>query len=166
MPTLFLFYVGGSAPGANIELHDVQFAVVDQPEDAFPLLKEIWFGDKKQIHVDSYTPIQWADGHDITLSETPATSSQRLWFVNIGGYLPGEPAELHQFGLFVAPTADEAKTQAKKVLLHDTFKQHKDDLRDVDDCLLLQQLNGWHIHLTPNPNGAPAAPLWQGYLPI
>ncbi|MFP1909783.1 DUF1543 domain-containing protein [Lonsdalea quercina] len=166
MPTLFLFYVGGSAPGANIELHDVQFAAVNEPEEAFPLLKAAWFGDKKQIHVDSYTPITWADGYDITLSETSSTSTQRLWFVNIGGYLPGEPAELHQFGLFVAPTADEAKQQAKKVLLHDTFKQHKDDLRDVDDCLLLQQLNGWHIHLTPNPHGTPAAPLWQGYLPI
>ncbi len=40
MPGLLMFYVGGTAPGANIELHDVQFAAADRPEEAYPLLRE------------------------------------------------------------------------------------------------------------------------------
>ena len=48
MPGLLMFYVGGTAPGANIELHDVQFAAADRPEEAYPLLREKWFGDKRR----------------------------------------------------------------------------------------------------------------------
>ncbi|MBX9331094.1 DUF1543 domain-containing protein, partial [Serratia marcescens] len=77
-----------------------------------------------------------------------------------------ELAELHQFGLFVARSADEAKDKAKRVLLTDSAQQHKDDLTEVDDCLLLQALQGYHVHLRANPHGKPARPLWQGYLPI
>jgi len=86
--------------------------------------------------------------------------------VNVGGYRNDELAELHQFGLFVARNADEAKEKAKQVLLRDSAQQHKDDLAEVDDCLLLQALQGYHIHLRANPQGVPARPLWQGYLPI
>ncbi|MGM3163126.1 DUF1543 domain-containing protein [Dickeya undicola] len=166
MPTLFMYYVGGRAQGANIELHDVQFAAVERPEDGFPLLKANWFGDKSQVHVDSYTPCQWADGYDITLSSQPFHGREKLWFVNMGGYLPYNPAEVHQFGLFVATNAEQAKQRAKAVLLTDVLQQHKDDLRDVDDCLPLTLLDRWYIHLTANPAGQVSPPLWQGYHPL
>ncbi|CDL86612.1 conserved hypothetical protein [Xenorhabdus cabanillasii JM26] len=43
---------------------------------------------------------------------------------------------------------------------------HKDNLKDVDDCLLLGQVSGYHVHLTGNPYGQPDKPEWQGYRPI
>lgn len=49
---LYIFYIGGNAGKSNIEVHDVQFAVVSKPEDAWPLLREAWFGDKNKIHLD------------------------------------------------------------------------------------------------------------------
>ncbi len=122
MTTLFMYYLGGGAKGANIELHDVQFVAAETPEEGFPALKAGWFGDKNQIHVDSYTPINWADGYDITLSRQPFHGREKLWFVNVGGYLPENPAEIHQFGLFVAENADEAKQRAKAILLPRMFK--------------------------------------------
>ena len=48
------------------------------------------------------------------------------------------------------------------MLLTDSAQQHKDDLTEVDDCLLLQALQGYHVHLRANPHGKPARPLWQG----
>lgn len=66
MPGLLMFYVGGTAPGANIELHDVQFAAADRPDEAYPLLREKWFGDKRKVHVDGYARIDWADGYDVS----------------------------------------------------------------------------------------------------
>ena len=45
-------------------------------------------------------------------------------------------------------------------------QQHKDNLKDVDNQLLLDQLQGFHIHLEPNPHGQPDPILWQGYRPI
>lgn len=161
-----MFYVGGTAPGANIELHDVQFVAADQPEEAHPLLREKWFGDKSKVHIDGYARIEWADGYDVMLHPAPFNGPEKLFFVNVGGYRSDELAELHQFGLFVAHNADEAKEKAKQVLLTGSFQQHKDDLADVDDCLLLHSLQGYHVHLQANAQGEPARPLWQGYLPI
>ncbi len=161
-----MFYVGGTAPGANIELHDVQFVAAEQPEEAFPLLREKWFGDKSKVHIDGYARIEWADGYDVMLCAAPFHGPEKLFFVNVGGYRSDELAELHQFGLFVAHSADEAKEKAKQVLLTGSFQQHKDDLAEVDDCLLLHSLQGYHIHLKANALEEPARPLWQGYLPI
>ncbi|MCP6553529.1 DUF1543 domain-containing protein, partial [Klebsiella pneumoniae] len=42
---LFMFYVGGNAGKSNIEVHDIQFVVARTPEEAWPALREAWFGD-------------------------------------------------------------------------------------------------------------------------
>jgi len=74
---LYIFYVGGNAGKSNIEVHDIQFAAVNKPEDAIPLLREAWFGDKDKIHLDGYANIKWADGYNITLSKQPYTGSKK-----------------------------------------------------------------------------------------
>ncbi len=163
---LYIFYVGGNAGKSNIEVHDIQFAAVEKPHDAIPLLREAWFGDKDKIHLDGYAKISWADGYDITLSSRPYTGSKKLYFVNAGGYLPHTLAELHEFDLFVAEKAAEAKAKALRVLLKDTQQTHKDNLKDVDDCLLLEKVGGFYLHLTENPDGKHFTPEWQGYQPI
>ncbi len=166
MVSLYLFYVGGNAGKSNIEVHDVQFAAVANVEDAYPLLREAWFGDKDKIHLDGYTTVTWVDGYDITLTSTPSSQAERLYFVNMGGYVADSLAEVHAFDLFVARNAEEAKEKAKKTLLCGMAQQHKDNLKDVDNCLVLSAIGGYHVHLSPNPNGTPAKPLWQGYRPI
>lgn len=152
---LYIFYLGGTAPKANIELHDVQFVAVEKLEQAFPLLREMWFGDPRHLHVDSYAPINWADGYQVSLQPEPYVGDKQLYFVNLGGYQNGNLAELHQFGLFVASSMREAKEKAKQQLLVGAQLQHKDDLLVVDDCLALSQVNGYHVHLTAQPEGKP-----------
>lgn len=163
---LFMFYVGGNAGKSNIEVHDVQFAAVDKPEEAWPLLRDAWFGDKDKIHVDGYADVNWVDGFDISLSKESSGSEYKLYFINVGGYTLSTLAELHEFDLFVAKTAQEAKQKAISQLLVGSQQQHKDNLKDVDDCLLLQKVGEYYIHLTKNENGKKPSPLWQGYLPI
>jgi hypothetical protein len=164
---LFMFYMGGTALGASIEVHDVQFAAVDKPEDAFPMLTQRWFGEQRKIHVDTYTRVKWTDGHDVTLSSEPPTSDLKLWFVNMGGYRPGLIHELHAMDLFVAATEGEAKRRAMETLLVGDTLQHKDNMIDVDECIVLSEFEGWYVHLTPNPNGnKDDQPEFQGYLTI
>ena len=163
MSKLFMFYLGGSAPGANIEVHDVQFAVGDQPEDAFPGLVERWFGTKDSLHLDAYAIVEWADGHDVILLSQPNDSGKKLYFINMGGYLPGDLQEAHSFSLFVARDEQEAKAKAKRSLLTTVNHQHRDNQMDVDDCLLLSEIQGLHIHLKPNPHGRTFEAAWQGY---
>lgn len=47
---------------------------------------------------------------------------------------------LHAFDFYVAETASEAKQQALASLLVGKDQQHKDNLKDVDNCKLLSQI--------------------------
>lgn len=160
---LYLFYLGGTAGRSNIEVHDVQFAAVRRVPDAYPSLRDAWFGDPASLHLDAYAPVLWADGHDVSLAPTPDPSGLALFFVNMGGYRHGVMAEQHDFGLFVARDAAGAKAKARRSLLAGVEQLHKDDVREVDNCLLLAQVDGLHVHLLPNPHGTPLAPARQGY---
>ncbi|PHM63986.1 hypothetical protein Xsto_03443 [Xenorhabdus stockiae] len=166
MTQLYMFYLGGNAGKSNIEVHDVQFVAVNKVEEAYPVLRDVWFGDKDKLHLDGYMPVKWADGYDISLNKNEYAGDLRLYFVNVGGYQKNSLAEAHEYGFFVGRTDEEAKEKAKKCLLTGYDQLHKDNLKDVDDCLLLGQVSGYYIHLTENPNGLPDKPEWQGYRPI
>lgn len=137
---LYMFYIGGNAGKSNIEVHDIQFVAANHPKDAWPALREAWFGDSDKIHIDGYSRITWADGYSVSLSPEPSPSAQKLFFVNAGGYRPDTLAELHEYDLFVAENAQSAKKKAMKTLLCGVDQQHKDNLKEVDDCLLLEKI--------------------------
>lgn len=163
---LYMFYIGGNAGKSNIEVHDIQFVAAESPKDAWPALREAWFGDSDKIHIDGYSRITWADGYSVTLSDSPSSRVEKLFFVNVGGYRPDTLAELHEYDLFVAENAQQAKDKALSSLLCGVDQQHKDNLKDVDDCLLLEKVGDRYIHLTPCASGRRDQPEWQGYLPI
>ena len=166
MPALYMFSLGGNAGRSNIEVHDIQFVVADSVEDAIPHLQAAWFGDADKLHLDGYQIINWVAGYDVVLQTAPASSGPKLFFVNVGGYADHTLAELHDFGLFVAIDAADAKRQALASLLVGSAQQHKDNLKDVDNHLLLDALQGYHIQLRPNPDGQALPIAWQGYRPI
>ncbi|MHC1478691.1 DUF1543 domain-containing protein [Frateuria aurantia] len=163
---LYMFYVGGNAGRSNIEVHDIQFAAVSRPEQAYSALREAWYGDPDKLHLDGYMPITWADGYAVSLGARPCPSGLKLFFINMGGYHQEQLAELHDFGLFVAASAEEAKAKARQSLLPDVDIPHRDNLKDIDHCLALSQFEGCHVQLNPDPDGHPDRPAWQGYLPI
>lgn len=163
---LYMYYVGGTVDGANIEAHDVQFAIADRPEAAFQTLADRWFGSPDMLHVDVITRIGWVDGHDVVIGEGPGDPDRKLFFVNMGGYLPGEAYERHSFELFVAADENEAKAKAKRKFLADHILPHRDYLLDVDGCIALSEVDGVPLSLRENANGSPDLPLFQGYKAI
>lgn len=58
------------------------------------------------------------------------------------------------------------KKQALASLLTGKQQQHKDNLKEVDDCKLLSQIGEYYLHLEPQSEGTPFMPEWQGYQPI
>lgn len=164
---LFVFGLGGNAGKSNIEVHDIQFVVAGNPEDAWPALRESWFGDADKIHIDSYGRLTWVDGYKVSVSrQQPSQQDKKLFFVNVGAYNKKEFMELHAFDFFVASSAAEAKERALASLLVGETLQHKDNLKDVDDCKLLSQIGEYFIHLEPCADGQPFQAEWQGYQPI
>ena len=163
MVQLFLVYIGGTAPGANIELHDVRFVAADSIEQTHEQLRQQWFGTVKGLHLDAYMQVNHIDGYGVSLHPAPQQSELKLFFVNFGGYYPNKIAEQHEFMLCVAPSAAAAKARAKTLLLTDAQSQHKDDLLELDDCFALEQLQGLYVHLTPSGQSQPMHPDWSGY---
>ncbi|NHN86256.1 DUF1543 domain-containing protein [Acetobacter musti] len=160
---LFIFYLGGSAPGANIEVHDVQFAVAGKPEDAHPALVKRWFGTRDSLHIDAWGIVDWADGFAVTVAKEKPVSKEKLYFINMGGYDKGALKEEHDFTFLVAATASEAKAKARTLLLPGLSHRHRDNFMEVDDCIPLEQIGGLYIHLTPQQKGKPVSAAWQGY---
>jgi len=66
---LFLVVVGGRAPKANIELHDVRWVIGSTIEETFDDLRKSWFGSIKGLHIDSYKKISSIDGFKINLKK-------------------------------------------------------------------------------------------------
>lgn len=151
---LFAAYVGGDAPGANIELHDMRFVLGDTIEETYDQLRAQWWGTKASLHLDAWVELTRADGYHIYLEREPQESSLKLYYVNVGGYEAGKFTELHENLFVVAENEQKAKIRALKQVKHwSSF--HKDELYEAEQCYDLAGMLGerWYIHLTP---GAPA----------
>jgi hypothetical protein len=129
---LFLVVLGGRSRGCHIEQHDVRFVAGERIDDTLPELRRQWFGLQRGLHLDSWVRIERVEGWRVVLRREPFRDPMRLWFVNVGAYDPACLAELHAFGLFVAPSARSAAARAKRQLLVGAAQQHKDDVCVVE----------------------------------
>jgi hypothetical protein len=155
---LFAVYLGGRAPKANTELHDVVFAVGEAIADTYTQLLDKWFGDPVGLHIDSWLELDVVDGWRISLSETPSPSDMKLFFVNLGAY-DHTFTELHAMGFYVATAAQDARQQALSKHAHDGVNEvHKDDLHCVDDCIALETVNSLRVTLTKTGETSTAKP--------
>src|SRR5580704_9862432 len=114
---LFAVYLGGRAPRCNTELHDVVFVVGESIETTYDQLMDKWFGDPLSVHIDSWLDLQYVDGYRILLSPEPSRQTEKLFFINLGAYRPGEFTELHAIAFLVARSEQEVKQRAKGELL-------------------------------------------------
>lgn len=152
MKQLFAVMLGGRAPGCNIELHDVVFVIGESFEETYPSLAKKWFGSNSRLHIDAWVALTQIDGFDIILSPEKATSSSNhLYFVNFGGYIKGDFNEIHQSKFYVAESKNAALQRAKQELCMNLMEQHCDDNLVIDDCLQLDAVDNFYIHLQQNP---------------
>lgn len=164
---LFVFYIGGDAPGSMIELHDMRIIAARTMMDCIPEIKKTWWGIPERLHLDGWGELTHAHGYDIVLKPEPFTGPEKLWFLNLGGYVKGEFEELHKNIFIVAEREVQARAKALKQTLH-WDSHHKDTQFEVEKILNLETITGpqgLHIHLTPNVNGKPFT-FGHGYKPI
>ena len=157
--------LGGTAPRAKTELHDVAFAVGESLEAAHEQLLDGWFGNPRGLHVDAWCFLDSVAGYRVQLSQTRPRNGLHLYFINIGGYRPGAFAEHHAWGFFGAPNKTQARQRAKQALLQGHVGTHKDDLHEIDDCVQVARIGAWHVHLTPDAN-ARDPDVTNGYFPL
>ncbi|EEZ93449.1 DUF1543 domain-containing protein [Legionella longbeachae] len=140
---LFVIYIGGTHPRSLIEVHDIRFIVAENLEQTYEFLKTSWWGTPKSLHIDAWGVLTQADGYDISFSEQETHATQKLFFVNLGGYDNAMFTELHKNIFLVAKNENEAKTKAL-VQAKSWKSAHRDNLYEIDDIVNISLI------LTPN----------------
>lgn len=155
---LFIIYIGGKTSGSLIELHDMRFVIANKIEDTYEELRQSWWGDPQSLHLDCWGILKSTDTHNIVLKDQPSSSSEKLYFVNLGGYDPGLFTELHKNVFVVAENAAEAKIKAKKQIA-DWASPHQDYSYDIENIFCISQAmadkNNHYIHLEPTSQPKP-----------
>lgn len=127
---LFCLLLGCTPPGRQTEQHDVFFCIGKSLQDIVPDIKAFWSGAGK-IHIDSWREVTAVDGYRITVLERTSAvpKNQNLFFVNLGGYLPGSFEEHHYKLLTVAGDMARAIQNAKQTSFYKDY--NTDDKKGV-----------------------------------
>jgi len=147
-PKLFFVILGATPAGRHTEQHDVFFGIGNSLGDLVPDMEKFWPGTK--LHIDSWRTVTEVNGYRVNIVPADinsASGTDRLFFLNLGGYKPGDMEEYHYKLLCVAGDKGAAIKQAKQTAFyqHTGFKgatSHIDDKYgiDVDDIYEIQDI--------------------------
>ena len=148
-PKLFLLLLGCKPEGRLIEQHDVFFGIGTSLKSLVPQIKAFWPEAKGKIHIDAWREITAVDGWEIQVIPKSEASGKgpKLFFLNLGGYKPGEFEEYHYRLLGVAENLSQAvkKARATTFYRHHRFKgavSHIDEQYgiDLDDAYEIEEI--------------------------
>ncbi len=156
--------LGATPPGRLTEQHDIFFGIGTDVKALKPDMYAFWH-NSGQLHIDSWREVTQVNGYSIAVvpKEHYAPTEQKLFFLNLGGYKPGDFEEYHYKMLVVAKTMAEAVKAAKQTLFykHYNFKGAEshidekygldvDDMYKVEDILPAHFKDNYRIAITPS----------------
>lgn len=177
---LYMLLVGCKPAGRHTEQHDIYFAVGHTLKDIVPGLLNFWPEANGKIHIDAWREVTQVDGFQVQVvgKDTAGTNTERMFFLNLGGYKPAEFDELHYKFLVI----EQDKAAAIKRAKDSAFYQHTgfegapshiddkygvdvDDIFEIEDVLSAEIKAEFKLHLSP------AATIYEdeihlGYLPL
>jgi hypothetical protein len=185
MHTMKLFMAMlGCRPGNRLtEQHDIFFGIGAAVTALIPDIYAFWPEANGKIHLDAWREVTCVDGHSISVElrneEKKATSEGvRLFFLNLGGYKPGEFDEFHYKLLVACRNKGEAVAKAKQTAffkhtgftgatahIDDRYGVDVDDIHEIPDILPPAVKERYRLVVTP------AAGTWNdelhlGYMPL
>ena len=210
---LFMLKIGARPQGRLIEQHDVMFVIANSLSETIESVNQHWPAVKNNWHLDAWREVKRVGDYQILLSKDSLSKDglskdglskdnaladdrvdnkldsqgKQLYFVNLGGYLPGQFEEFHYKTLVVAETLGKATAQVKKTAFYqdytfdniDTAKSgvatsHVDDKHqlDLDDIHCVADLLPKDVALIiqpltePEKNQLPDDALHIGYLSL
>ena len=210
---LFMLKIGALPQGRLIEQHDVMFAIANTLSETIESVNQHWPEVKNNWHLDAWREVKRVGDYQILLSKQSLSKDglskdnaladniladdrvdnkldshgKQLYFVNLGGYLPGQFEEFHYKTLMVAETLGKATAQVKKTAFYQDYTfdnvdiaksgvatSHVDDKHqlDLDDIHCVADLLPKDVALTIQPltehekNQLPDDALHIGYLSL
>ncbi len=143
---LYMVILGGKPAGRYTEQHDVFFGVAHELKNLVPQMQDFWPELKEELHIDSWRKVTRVGNYHIkVLPKDQATITEnKLFFVNLGGYKPGDMEEYHYKHLVVTADIGKATQMAKRTPfwkehdashIDDKFQVDVDDIYEVSDLL-------------------------------
>lgn len=154
---IICYYIGGSTKTSLLELHDMRFVIATDIEATYSELRKSWWGDPNSLHIDCWGELKSADGYNIHIRDTPSQSSEKLYFINLGGYDPLQFTELHENTFIVSSRESKAKALALKKVLN-WQGRHKDYVHEIEKASCINDLvqnKSFYIHLEKTDNPTP-----------
>jgi hypothetical protein len=178
-PKLYMLLLGCRPPGRHVEQHDFFFGIAPSLKELIPDIKNFWPEAKGQIHIDAWREVTAVDGYEVrVIDKADAEQQQKLFFINLGGYLPDKFEEQHYTLLTVQPDLAAATKQAKQTLFYkengfgkavshidDKYGIDVDDIYRIEDILPAAQKQTYRVQLKPAP-GMLEDEIHLGYLPL
>lgn len=176
--------LGCRPEGRLTEQHDIFFGIAHSLKDLVPHMKASWPEAKGQIHIDSWREVTRVDNYKIKIlpreKEQIAEPSVYLFFINLGGYKPGDFEEYHYKLITVAKDSATAIRQSKQTAFYrhtgleekggaahidDKYGIDTDDIFRIDDVLPRTFKEKYRLALIPGQEG-PEDPLHIGYIQL
>ncbi len=174
-----MILVGCKPKGRFTEQHDVFFGIAESLKDLVPHINQFWPDAANQFHIDAWREVTQVNGYAIEVLPKGAKekNTEHLFFINLGGYKPGEFDEFHYKLLTVAAENSQAISAAKKTAFYittgfkgatshidDKYSLDVDDIYNIEDMLsdTFKQTYSIHISMKQTPEDE----LHLGYLKL
>lgn len=167
---LFMVLLGCKPKGRHTEQHDIFFGVEHSLKDLAPAIIAFW-PEPQKIHIDAWREVTEVDGYSVSLVEKGMNhagiekKTERLFFLNLGGYKENEFEEYHYKVLVIGKDKSTAIQQAKESAFYkhtgfkgadshidDKYGVDVDDLYEIEDILPLHIKEKYFISITPAVN--------------
>jgi hypothetical protein len=163
---LFQVLIGSKAPNRNVEQHDYFFGIATCLKRLVPSIQAFWPEAGPSLHIDGWREVNFVDGYAINVipkSEAIPLSSNKLFFINLGGYQSGKLEEQHYTVLTVQNNRASAVQSAKKTVFFKTnaikgagshidekYGIDVDDIYRIEDILAPDLKEKYHLAITPS----------------
>ena len=145
---LFMVLLGGKPEGRHTEQHDMFFGIAAKLQDLADDFVTFWPELKNKMHIDCWREVTQVDGYDVhVLPASESGKETQLFFLNLGGYKPGDFEEYHYKMIVAATEKSKAVQSAKQTAFfrHYSFEgatSHIDDKYgiDVDDIYEIKDI--------------------------
>lgn len=166
---LYMLLLGCVPPGRHIEQHDIFFGIATSLNELVPEIKAFW-PEPERIHIDAWREVNAVEGYQVnitprTANTTSGQQTNKLFFINLGGYQENKFEEQH----YVLLTVKESRASALKEAKETFFFQHNyfdaavshiddkygidvDDLYQIEDILSPLQKQKYQIELIRSDN--------------
>ena len=169
-PRLYMFLIGCTPAGRHTEQHDVFFCIAETLDAAIHQIWKFW-PDGGKIHIDAWREVTRVADYSISvikrMDKIKSDEQAQLFFINLGGYRPGEFEEYHYKLLAIGKTSVEAIKNAKSTAFYkhtgfkgaeshidDKYGVDVDDIHNISDILPRDNKTVFALHLNPNSGAA------------